>query len=172
MMISKRVLFVSFLAFAVLFVTTLSRTAAAHTVKKTGSLKVTLHIPPSDKPTAGIPQTIDLVYDDSSKKFNALDCNCVVSIFSGDKQLYRTPIMTTSPYLSTVDYTFKDPGTYGLNLSGTSRSGSSFQPFNVQFNDIKVIGGQNQGRNILLGLLAMLVVAVPALMLLSYVMTR
>ena len=116
-----KVLFVSLLLFT-------SLTVSAHVLKTDGTIGAVLHIDPNDAPVAGSVSTFNFDLTDTTKRFTTADCDCNFSIAQTadilDKNLAD---------LSPIQYTFQEPGVYTVELEGSPKDGTGFQPFQLTY---------------------------------------
>jgi hypothetical protein len=118
----------------------LARVASAHEYKYAGTLSVLLHMEPGDSPIASEPAQLFFYFKDEAKKFRATECNCTVTIKSGDNTLREGPVEGAAKGygedVRMVNFTFPDVGIYTVTLNGTPKNGA-FEPFLLNY-DVRI----------------------------------
>jgi hypothetical protein len=131
-----------------LFLTLLISPAVAHNVEVAGDVAATFHLEPDHNPKAGQPAQVWFALTRKGGKIIPLaQCNCQLAVYpqphvEGSKPLLEPVLKATTAEqyqgIPGTEIVFPKPGAYELELSGTSRSGGNFQPFELSY---KVIVG-------------------------------
>lgn len=121
------------LGFAFLFV---PRIAYAHFYAIDKTITVILHVDPNDSPVPEENATLYFDIGDATKRFKLTNCDCILTITEGGKQLYQSAIKEQkdknfSIWGSNVPFIFPQRDVYHIMLSGKPLSGSTFQSFTV-----------------------------------------
>lgn len=110
----------------------------AHTVNNTQTIGALIHIDPNDEPKTNEVATITFTVKDTTDRFDGKDCICVLTITTGTKEIYKKTISGTKLELS-AKFTFTEPGSYTLLITGTPKTGATFDNFSFSF-DTEVKG--------------------------------
>ncbi len=110
-----------------------SSTVSAHFQEMDGSVSALVHIIPDDSPIVGEKSVVEFAITDSHGKFDALQCNCSVSLRRNGSEIVTVPLSDTS----SAQLVFPQRGVYELILIGTPKDGSTFQPFSLSY-DVRV----------------------------------
>jgi hypothetical protein len=139
--------------FSLLFVlvtATFTNIVKAHTVKVSNDIGATIHIEPNDRARAGeVALTWFALTEKGGKIVPLRDCNCRLTIYAqphtpGEPALLEPPLkpMNVERYegIPGAEITFPKPGVYELQLTGKSRTGENWQPFELKFEVIVATG--------------------------------
>ncbi|HEX7042042.1 MAG TPA: hypothetical protein VF189_02240 [Patescibacteria group bacterium] len=106
----------------------------AHFPEKVGDLTVTLHVDPDDNPTPNKQANLYFLFYDASGKFELSKCNCVVSVYKNDKQIFSQKLLepnNSKPSIwgTKMPFIFPDWGEYDIVIKGNPISKDDFQYF-------------------------------------------
>jgi hypothetical protein len=136
----------------ILFLVFFMQPAIAHEVKVSGNVAATFHLEPSHNPKAGQSSQVWFALTRNGGKIIPLaECNCKLAVLAepyvaGSKPLLEPLLKATSveqyQQVPGTEIVFPKPGAYKLELSGTPRTGASFQPFELSYS-VTVGAGAN-----------------------------
>ena len=146
--------------------------ASAHVVKTDGSVGVELHISPSDDPVAGTPSTLGFSIADSTGRFLAPACTCVLSVSENGRTVSQQTLAAADALSSGVillGYTFPHQAVYTVSLQGTPRRAGVFRSFRVDYEvrvdrGVKKSPGSNANLWLIFGLLTMVWIVIGVMM--------
>jgi len=116
---------------------------AAHNVQTAGDVGGTLHVEPNDNPEAGEPALTWFALTRRGGQVIPLkECNCQLAVYAQPRSDNSQPVL--EPALEVVKaeqyqgipgaaIAFPQAGAYELELRGTPKPGTNFQPFELQF---------------------------------------
>lgn len=112
-------------------------TTSAHVLKTDGHVGVLLHVDPDDDPFVGQPATLLFSVTDTTKSFQASDCDCQVSISVHGQNLssQSATVLDDSTLDASFDFPAKD--VYQVTFSGKPTGQASFQSFQMSY-DVRV----------------------------------
>jgi hypothetical protein len=138
----KKILLLIFSIFS--FTVIFSTPVLAHVLKNDGAIGAILHVTPDDDPIAG--EKTDFFFDikDKQGKFTRQSCDCNVSIFKGEEQLFSQALFASNPdpnsKIAVISFTFPEKNIYKIRVSGSPNTPDAFQPFNLEY-DLRVARG-------------------------------
>ena len=115
----------------------------AHNVEISNGVAATFHIEPNHNPRAGEEsQAWFALTQRGGKTIPLSQCNCELNVYTVPRNSTAQPIL--NPILQAIDVEkyqeipgakiiFPQPGAYELEISGTAKDGSSFQPFELSY---------------------------------------
>ncbi len=122
-----------------LAVVVLPGSVAAHSYKSVGTVSVLYHAEPSDQPAALQKSSLNFFITDKSNTFALADCYCRALIRDIAGREVIVPLMiegvagTPSQARARTPFTFKQEGTYTVELLGTSKRLKGFPSFKTSF---------------------------------------
>jgi hypothetical protein len=129
----------------------LANEAIAHTVKTEGDVGVTFHIEPNHNPRVGEVAHAWFVLTHRGGEVIPLEaCHCQLVVTSHSLQTQKKTVLT--PELKSTDaeqyqgipganIIFPEAGIYHLEIRGTPKSGTRFEPFQLKY-DVTVLPGK------------------------------
>lgn len=128
---------------SIFWATALTVPVLAHNVEISNDVAATFHIEPNHNPRAGKEtQAWFALTQRGGKTIPLSQCNCELNIYTVPRNSAAEPIL--NPTLQAIDVekyqeipganiTFPQPGAYELEISGTAKDGTSFQPFELSY---------------------------------------
>ncbi len=123
----------------------------AHNVKTDADVGATFHIEPNHNPRAGEPTKAWFALTRAGGEIIPLaECDCQLAVYSqtapeGEKPILEPTLegITAEQYqgIPGADLVFPKAGSYELRLTGSSKSGDAFQPFQLSYT-VNVSNGQ------------------------------
>jgi hypothetical protein len=133
-----------FKIFILIFLSTLfALPVIAHNVEISNEVAATFHITPDHNPQAGkSSQTWFALTRRGGQSIPLSECNCALKVYAVPRTENTQPIL--KPQLKAIDVeryqdipgadiTFPQPGAYELEISGTAKDNSSFEPFELTY---------------------------------------
>lgn len=119
--------------------------AWAHVVATDGEIGVTMHVDPDDAPVTGSPTRFYFWFNDTSGRLNPAQCVGTFSVLSGTDTVASQPLFSPSAQglVSVHDVPFAKRGVYTVRVTGKPQTGSSFQPFALEYT-IRVSPGEKK----------------------------
>ncbi len=126
-----------------LFSVMLAVPVIAHNVEISNGVAATFHIEPNHNPRAGESTQAWFALTQRGGKIIPLSqCNCELNVYTLPRTAEAQPIL--NPTLQTINVekyreipganlTFPQAGAYELEISGTAKDGTSFQPFELSY---------------------------------------
>ncbi len=133
----------------------LNHPSLAHNVKNNNGVGGTFHIEPKHNPRAGEQSLAWFALTTKGGKIISLkDCNCQLEVNIEEEGKEKTIVNPSLQPISTENYqdipsatiTFPKAGIYELSISGSSKSGHSFSPFELSY-EVVVSGNNSQTRD-------------------------
>lgn len=109
--------------------------ASAHDLQIDGNIAAIMHIDPVDDPIANQLSSIFFEFKDTQNQFQPDKCLCKFSLTRDGQEVYSQDLFSNGNYSLSpvVNYTFKDPGSYEMQVSGQPTTPNLFQSFNLQY---------------------------------------
>jgi hypothetical protein len=133
-----------FKTFSLIFLSTLlALPVIAHNVEISDEVAATFHITPDHNPQAGErSQAWFALTRRGGQSIPLSECNCALKVYAVPRTETSQPIL--KPELKAInveqyqeipgaDITFPQPGAYELEISGTAKDKSSFDPFELTY---------------------------------------
>lgn len=129
--------------FLTLLISCFTLPVVAHNVEISNEVAATFHIEPDHNPRAGKEtQAWFALTRRGGQSIPLSECNCLLNIYNLPRGTKAKPVL--SPSLQAIDVekyqeilganiTFPQPGAYELEISGTAKDGSSFEPFELSY---------------------------------------
>ncbi len=107
----------------------------AHVLLTSGSIGATVHIEPEDDPYIGKPSNFYFEFKDKQNKFDPADCDCKIVIYKNSSEIYSYDLFSNTSANDinspVFQFTFPEKDIYHLKITGTPKSTSSFDPFEI-----------------------------------------
>lgn len=108
----------------------------AHLLKSDNKVGAVIHIDPGDNIIAGQESIIFLELKDKDNLFNLFRCECRLSVFRDNEEIFNQNLKPVSEndLLSSVTYfTFPEKGSYYLKINGVPKSDYKFEAFELNY---------------------------------------
>lgn len=114
-----------------------SQPALAHVLEADQTVGAVIHLTPDDSPVAGERSDLFFEFKDKEGRFKPADCTCTVSVTRDEREIYSQPLFAnnTEPGLEnpSFSYTFPEPGSYEVKISGKPLTEDAFNPFELEY---------------------------------------
>lgn len=101
---------------------------------KTGDINASIRIKPEDGLVAGTKSEIQIIIDDSGKKFSVKNCSCELNFIKDEKLINRiTDFDNEDINIVKNKYVFPEVGRYEIKLVAKPNPENLFRKFNVSF---------------------------------------
>jgi hypothetical protein len=112
-------------------------TALAHTLESDGSIGAIMHVDPGDSPVEDAMATFDFEVKDTTGRFDAKRCECMLQISLGGSQIMSERLYAENERLLSLSYVFPSPGVYEVRVAGKPEGRGDFQEFALTW-DLRV----------------------------------